>query len=166
MKSRMKPAACMGFALCLINSARTDNSQYQAFRNNDRRFNELFRIIWNADTLKKISVDPNYSNEINSNKSLYELMLPHSILHTNTERPDTLKIWFPEEIESEMLGLQNSAWKEYDKYTGPKTNEYALKAIAYLQYQAIKYPGTDGSELERAVRMINSISKELRRDNK
>jgi hypothetical protein len=159
MKSWIKPVVYLGVALCLMNVTRDDSSKNQIYRNSNIRYKESIKKLWDADTLVKDS-------NKDTHKSLYELMLPDSVLHKNSEGLDSMKLQLPLESENEMLDLRIAAAQEYDKFFYTKNREYALKAIAYLQYAAIRFPGDDGSGLERSARLIDGISKELRKYDK
>lgn len=140
MKKWMKPTTYLAIALALGNCAKHSESPKKLSYN---EIQNLCKIVWNADTLIK-----------NPNKPLYEMILPDSTFQKNLENL--------EDIENEYLDLKIERLKHYNNFKKTKTSDEGLKTIAYSQYLASRFPGTDGSELEKSAMVIDEISKELK----
>ena len=129
------------------------NHKYEA-RNKYQNIKNLTKIVWDADTLDK----DNY------NKSLYEKFLPSSILNSDDKICSDGKTKFvtSQDLENKYLDLKNKRVEHYNNFLETKNKDEALKAIAYSQYLGIKFPGNDGSELEKSAEFIEDITIKLK----
>lgn len=150
MKKLMKKIVYLGAALALSNCANPNYSD-NAVNNVYKETKNLTNIVWDADTLIK-----------NTDKSIYETILADSVINKEMGNPGDYRR-IQRAIEMETLDLRLKRAQCYNKFLETRTKEDALNTIAYSQYIAARFPGNDENQLEVSARVIDDVSKRLRK---
>ncbi len=148
----MKKLGKILFPLMITLAVAGCNHKYSV-KNDYQEIKNLTKIVWDADTL----------DENNSNKSVYENFLPDSILNSQEKLDSSGKQKFvtAQELEIEYLDLKNQRLQHYNNFLENNNRDEGLKAIAYSQYLAIKFPGENAEELKKSTEFIRDITSKL-----